>query len=164
LESVPDILLIASYILLFGRSTANLCIILGITSWTGLCRLLRAETLKLRGLEYVQAAKALGAGRIAIMARHILPNVSHIIVITFVLRFSRLVLTEAVLSYLNLGVSPGTGSWGHMINAARQELTRDPMVWWNLATAFVFMVGLVLPANLFGDALRDALDPRLRNR
>lgn len=164
LESVPDILLIASFILLFHRGTAQLCIILGITSWTGLCRLLRAETLKLRELEYVQAARALGASPVSVMFRHILPNVMHIVVITFVLRFSRLVLTEAVLSYLNLGVSPGTGSWGHMINAARQELTRDPVVWWNLATAFVFMFTLVLSANLFGDALRDALDPRLRNR
>lgn len=164
LESVPDILLIASFILLTDRGTTNLCIILGITSWTGLCRLLRAETLKIRELEYVQAARALGAGRVSVMLRHILPNVMHIIVITFVLRFSRLVLTEAVLSYLNLGVTAGTGSWGHMINAARQELTREPIVWWNLATAFVFMIGLVLPANLFGDALRDALDPRLRNR
>ncbi len=164
LESIPDILLIAAFILTFGRGLPQLCIIMGVTSWTNLCRLLRAETLKLRELEYVQAARALGVTDRRILVRHILPNVMHIVVITFVLRFSGLVLTEAVLSYLNLGVDPGTGSWGHMINAARQELSREPVVWWNLAAALAAMIGLVLPANLFGDALRDALDPRLRTR
>ena len=89
---------------------------------------------------------------------------SAIVLISAVLRFSDLVLAEAVLSYLGIGVDPTTGSWGHMINAARQELTRDPAVWWNLASAFGAMLGLVLPVNLFADALRDALDPKLRDR
>lgn len=92
----------------------------------------------------------------------IIPNLMHIVLITALLRFSGLVLTEALLSYLQIGVEPTTGSWGNMINTARLELARDPIVWWNLAAAFVFMFGLVLPANLFGDAVRDALDPRLR--
>jgi len=73
-----------------------------------------------------------------------------------------MVLTEALLGYFQIGVDPTTRSWGNMINTARLELARDPIVWWNLAAAFVFMFGLVLPANLFGDAVRDALDPRLR--
>ncbi len=168
LASIPSILLIISFMMfsdvMFGGlpRIIPISIILGITTWTGLCRLLRGETLKLRELEYVQAARALGVGHIRVITSHILPNIMHIVVISSVLRFSVLVLTEAVLSYLNIGVEPGTGSWGHMINAARQELAREPIVWWNLTAAFVFMVGLVLPVNLFGDALRDSLDPKLR--
>ena len=82
--------------------------------------------------------------------------------ISAILRFSGLVFFEALLTYLQIGVDPTTGSWGNMINTARLELARDPVVWWNLIAAFLFMFGLVLPANLFGDAVRDALDPRLR--
>jgi peptide/nickel transport system permease protein len=162
LASIPSILLIVAFMLLFGRGLFNLCIILGISSWTGLCRLLRGETLKLRELEYIQAAEAFGVNRAKIIFKHIVPNVMHIVLIVAILRFSGLVLTEAVLSYLQIGVDPTTGSWGNMINNARLELARDPVVWWNLAAAFLFMFGLVLPANLFGDAVRDALDPRLR--
>jgi peptide/nickel transport system permease protein len=164
LASIPDILLITAFMLIAGRGLLPLCVILGITSWTGLCRLLRGETLKLREMEYVQAARALGLSPLRIMTRHIVPNLMHIVLISSVLRFSALVLTEAVLSYLGLGVDPGTGSWGHMINMTRLELCREPLVWWNFAAAFTFMFGLVLPVNVFGDALRDALDPRLKTR
>ncbi len=162
LASIPSILLIAAFMLLFGRGLFNLCLIMGITSWTGLCRLLRGETLKLRELEYVQAAEAFGVSHAKIILKHIVPNVMHIVLISFILRFSGLVLAEALLSYLQIGVEPTTGSWGNMINTARMELAREPVVWWNLVAAFVFMFGLVLPSNLFGDAVRDALDPRLR--
>ena len=86
------------------------------------------------------------------------------VVITTVLRFSSEVLAEALLTYLGIGVGAETMSWGVMINDARSELTRDPVIWWKLAAAFAFMLGLVLPANLFGDAVRDALDPRLRTQ
>jgi len=162
LASIPGILLIAAFMLIADRGLMQLCIILGITSWTGLCRLLRGETLKLRELEYVQAAEALGVSRWKIAWRHIVPNLMHIVLITMVLRFSGLVLSEAVLSFIGIGVDPQTGSWGRMINEARLELSREPPVWWNLLAAFVFMFGLILPANLFGDAVRDALDPRLK--
>lgn len=162
LSSIPGILLIAAFMLIAGRGLMQLCLILGITSWTGLCRLLRGETLKLRELEYVQAATALGASRWGIIWKHIVPNLMHIVLITMVLRFSGLVLSEAVLSFIGIGVDPQTGSWGRMINEARLELSREPVVWWNLMAAFVFMFGLILPANLFGDAVRDALDPRLK--
>jgi peptide/nickel transport system permease protein len=140
-----------------------LCLILGVTSWTGLCRLLRGETLKLRELDYVQAAQAFGVGHFTVLGRHILPNVLHIVLITVVLDFSGLVLAEAVLSYVNIGVDPTMNSWGNMINSARLELAREPIVWWSLAAAFVFMFSLVLAANLFSDQVRDAFDPRLRN-
>ena len=113
-------------------------------------------------MEYVQACEAMGVSRGRILWNHIVPNLMHIVLITAVLSFSGRVLGEAVLSYIGIGVGADTISWGVMINDARLEMARDPVVWWKLVSAFIFMVGLVLPANLFGDALRDALDPRLR--
>ena len=177
LDSIPEILLIAAAMLIFqvglteeetiisaDKRLVYLCVIMGITSWTGLCRLLRAEVLKLREVEYVQAADAFGVSRFRVMLRHLVPNVLHIVLISIVLRFSGLVLAEAVLAYVGIGVDPSMLSWGNMINQARLELAREPVVWWNLFAAFIFMLGLVLPANLFGDAVRDALDPRLQTR
>jgi len=178
LNSVPGVLLIAAAMLVMQSYMAKheaefaslatradfrllaLCLILGMTSWTGLCRLLRAETLKLRELEYVQAARVLGVSQGMILFRHILPNLFHLVLISVALDFSSLVLAEAVLSYVNIGVDPSTESWGNMINGARLEMAREPVVWWSLASAFVFMFALVLPANLFADAVRDAFDPR----
>jgi peptide/nickel transport system permease protein len=178
LNSIPSVLLIAASILMVQVYIANheqdftsvivradvrllfLCLILGVTNWTGLCRLLRAETLKLRELEYVQAAQALGVKQSMILVRHILPNVMHIVLISVVLDFSSLVLAEAVLSYINIGVDPTTYSWGNMINGARLEMAREPIVWWSLSAAFVFMFTLVLAANLFADTVQDAFDPR----
>ena len=137
-----------------------LCLILGMTSWTGLARLLRGETLKLAQLEYVQAAQAFGVSSMRIIARHLLPNLMHIVIIALVMDFSGLVLAEAVLSYVGIGVDPSMTSFGTMINNARMELGREPAVWWSLAGAFTFMFLLVLAANLFADAVRDAFDPR----
>jgi peptide/nickel transport system permease protein len=169
LNSIPGVLLIAAAILMLQVYMSNnaeqfeslveradlrllfLCLILGVTSWTGL-----------RESDYVQAAVALGVGHFSIIGRHILPNVLHIVMITLVLDFSGLVLAEAVLSYVNIGVDPTMNSWGNMINSARLELARDPVVWWSLAAAFLFMFTLVLSANLLADVVRDAFDPRLR--
>jgi len=180
LTSIPGVLLIAACVLmmqvylnthpeLFPTSAQRadlrlflLCLILGLTGWAGLCRLLRAESLKLRELEYVQAARALGVSHWGIMRRHLLPNVMHVVLITAVLEFSGLVLYEAVLSYLGIGVDPSMHSFGSMIDVARLEMSRDPMIWWNLTTAFVFLLALVLSANVFADAVRDAFDPRTR--
>jgi peptide/nickel transport system permease protein len=141
-----------------------LCAILGITSWTGLARLLRGETLKLREVEFIQAAHAFGVSDWTIITRHLLPNVMHIVLIAVVMDFSGLVLAEAVLSYVGVGVDPAMNSFGTMINSARLEMGREPVVWWSLASAFCFMLVLVLAANLFADAVRDALDPRIRPR
>jgi len=180
LSSIPNVLLIAACVLMMqvfidthpdlfetGAERADvrlflLCVILGLTGWAGLCRLLRAETLKLRELEHVQAATAFGVSHWRIMARHIFPNVAHLVVITTVLDFSALVLYEAVLSYVGVGVEPTMNSFGGMINLARSEMSRDPLVWWSFAAAFGFMVVLVLAANLFADGVRDAFDPRAR--
>jgi peptide/nickel transport system permease protein len=179
LSSIPSVLLIAAAVLMmqvtidthpqwFDNSASRadlrlvfLCMILGVTSWTGLCRLLRGETLKLRELDYIQAAQAFGLSTMRILTRHILPNVMHIVLISLVMDFSGLVLAEAVLSYVGVGVDPSMISFGTMINAARLEMGREPMVWWALASAFGFMLVLVLAANLFADAVRDAFDPRL---
>jgi peptide/nickel transport system permease protein len=180
LNSIPGVLLIAASVLMLqvvidrhpdwfsvAAQRADfrllvLCAILGLTSWTGLARLLRGETLKLSQLEYIQAAHAFGVRDTRILARHILPNVSHIVIIAMVMDFSGLVLAEAVLSYVGVGVDPSTNSFGTMINAARLEMSREPVVWWALATAFSFMFVLVLAANLFADAARDGFDPRVR--
>lgn len=180
LNSIPSVLLIAAAVLMMQvyiethpelfETTASradlrllfLCIILGITSWTGLCRLLRGETLKLRELEYIQAAHAFGVSHWRIISRHILPNVMHIVLIATVMDFSGLVLAEAVLSYVGVGVDPSMISFGTMINAARMEMAREPMVWWALLAAFSFMFALVLSANLFADAVQNALGTRTR--
>jgi peptide/nickel transport system permease protein len=116
--------------------------------------------LKLREVDYVLAARALGSNWFTILRKHLLPNVMHIVVITLVLDFSFLVMAEALLSYVGVGVSPMTISWGNMINSARLELARDPVVWWPMLAAFIFMFLLVLAINLFADAVRDAFDPR----
>jgi len=137
-----------------------LCLILGITSWTSLCRVIRAETLKIRELEYVQAAKVLGTPAYKILTRHIFPNVLHIILITIILDFSGLILAEAVLTYVGVGVDPTMYSWGNMIDAARMELARTPIVWWPLASAFSLMFLFVLAINMYVDVLRDAIDPK----
>lgn len=182
LASIPDVLLIAASVLLLQvfidknqgffetaleRADARLfflCLILGITSFTGLCRLVRGETLKLRELEYIQSAKAFGVSTPRILRQHIMPNLMHLVLINTVMQFSGFVLAEAVLSYVGVGVDPKTASFGVMINTARMELAATPVVWWTLTTAFVFMLLIVLSANLLSDAVRDAFDPRMRLR
>jgi len=164
LASVPWVLLVVAFMLVFGRGLPQLCVVMGLTGWVSLCRVLRGEAMKLREREYVQAALALGVSKFGVIRQHVVPNLMHLVLISVVLRFSGLVLAEAVLSYIGVGVGPDTYSWGTMIDQARSELGRDPVVWWSLAGAFVGMFVLVLTANLFGDALRDALDPRLRVR
>lgn len=182
LNSIPGVLLIAAAVLivqvyiesnpeLFDTAAARadirllaLCLILGVTSWTGLARLLRGESLKLRTLDYVEAARAFGVSHTRIISRHIFPNVFHLVLIAIVLDFSGLVLAEAVLSYIGVGVDPSMHSWGNMINGSRLELAREPVVWWQLGAAFTFMFTLVLAANLFADGVRDAFDPRQGGR
>ena len=177
LSSIPGVLLITASVLSMQTYIANhplqfptllesadarllaLCLILGVTSWTSLCRILRAEALKWREIDFVQAAKVLGTGSFTILWKHLLPNMVPIIIITLVLDFSFLVLAEAVLSYVGVGVSPLTISWGNMINGARLELARDPIIWWPMGAAFLLMFILVLTSNLLVDALRDAFEP-----
>jgi peptide/nickel transport system permease protein len=177
ISAVPSILLISAMVLVLqvyihrhpvqfptivSQADAKLlmlCAVLGLTSWTQLCRLLRAEALKLRELDYVHCAVTLGVKTHRIILRHLLPNVMPIILINVILDFSGLVLAEAILSYIGVGVDPSLHSWGNMIHSTRMELARDPMVWWPMVTVMGMMLALVLPANLLADAVREALDP-----
>ena len=157
ISSIPTLLLLIALVMALGRGTLQVCVALGVTGWVSMARVLRGETLKLRELDYVAAARALGASDWRILTRHVLPNLMHLVVITCVLLFSRLVLTEATLSWLGIGVD---GSWGQMVDQARDELARDPIIWWNLSAAALGLFGLILAVNLIGDTIRDALDPR----
>jgi len=178
INSIPSVLLISAAILslqvilnnnLAVMSTMDkridarlilLCLILGITSWTSLCRLIRAKTLTLKTFDYVLVAKTLKVPSYKIIWRHIVPNLYSIIFIAVALDFSSLVLAEAVLSYVGVGVDPSSYSWGNMINSSRLEISRDPIVWWPLVSCFVFMTSLVLSANIFADALKNVFEPR----
>jgi len=162
LACIPGILLLVALMTVMGKGVLQLSIALGITHWVGLCRLIRGETLKLRECDYVLAARAVGARNLRVLVRHILPNLFHLGIISFSLGFSGIVMSEAVLTYLGVGVEADTISWGQMIANARMELSRYPSVWWQFTSAAVALFVIVLAFNVFGDALRDALDPRLR--
>jgi len=172
LQSIPYILLILAFAFvlqdkdfsLFGvefhiRGIRAVYLALGLTGWVGLCRLIRGEAIKHRERDYVVSSRSQGAGGFRIIFRHILPNVFHLVIITFSLSFIGYIHAEVILSFLGLGVK-SVPSWGVMIDDAKLELFRG--VWWQLAaaTAAIFFISLTL--HIFGDTLRDALDPRLR--
>ncbi len=167
-QSIPGIILIMAlaFVLkgrtLFGYPLQGISVVylaIGLTSWTGLCRLIRGEVIKHRDRDYVVAARAYGCSRKRIILRHIIPNVFHLVIISFSLRFVAFIHTEVILSFLGLGVK-GEPSWGTMIDDARLELYRG--CWWQLAAATLAIGLLSLALNIVGDALRDALDPKLR--
>src|SRR5262245_13374539 len=164
--SIPTLLLLIALVVALAsvieRGALPVCLALGVTGWVSFCRIARGETLKLREMPYVEAARVLGVSRTRTIFRHILPNLSHLIAISFVLTFSSLVLSEIILAYLGVGVAQ---SWGTMIDQARDELSREPIVWWNLVGASSALFVLLLAVNQLGDAVRDVLDPRtLRER
>jgi peptide/nickel transport system permease protein len=158
--SIPTILLLVSIIMVLGKSVGSMSVALGATGWVGICRLMRGETLRQAERPFVAAARCVGQSHWKIITRHLLPNVMHLVLINFVLGFSGLVLSEAILSYLGVGSPVGTPSWGSMIDQARSELSREPLVWWNLTAASAALFGLVLSLNLLGDSLRRAFDPK----
>ncbi len=159
LSNIPYILLLISLTYIMDKGITSMSLALGVTSWVTTCRLIRGEFIKHKEREYVQAAKSLGASSKRQIFIHILPNVSHIIIIQVSFLCISAILAEVVLSYLGLGVQ-GLPSWGTMIDEAKLELARG--VWWQLvaATGFIFLIALAL--NILGDALRDCLDPKLR--
>jgi peptide/nickel transport system permease protein len=136
-------------------------IALAATDWVGLCRLLRGEVFKYRQADFVAASRAAGAGTPRILWKHILPNVFHIVIITFSLSTVGYVQAEVALTFIGIGISDKP-SWGRMITDAKQEVLRG--VWWQLAAATVAIFVICLTLNIVGDALRDALDPKLRGR
>jgi ABC-type dipeptide/oligopeptide/nickel transport system permease subunit len=160
-SSVPNIMLLISITLILGKGIVAVYIALGATSWVTLCRLIRGEVMKHKEREYVQAASAIGGGHFRKLFRHILPNVSHIIIINTSMQFQIAIKSEVILSYLGLGVQ-GEPSWGTMIDDAKLELVRG--VWWQLAGATAAMFFILLAFNILSDALRDALDPKLKGK
>lgn len=168
LSTIPYILLLMAFAVvlrnrtIFGvelRGITSVYLAMGLTSWVGICRLIRGEMIKRKESEYVLAARATGCSNSRIIFSHLLPNVFHIIIINLSLRFVSFIHAEVILSFLGLGETDRP-SWGAMIDSARAELARD--VWWEMtaATVAIFLISLAL--NLFGDALRDSLDPKLR--
>jgi ABC-type dipeptide/oligopeptide/nickel transport system permease subunit len=160
-SSIPNIMLLISITMILGKGIFSVYIALGATSWVTLCRLIRGEVIKHKEREYVQAAGAIGGSHFRKLFIHILPNVSHIIIINTSLQFQFAIKSEVILSYLGLGVQ-GEPSWGTMIDDAKLELTRG--IWWQLAGATFAMFLVVLAFNLLGDALRDSLDPKLKGK
>lgn len=157
--SIPGLLFILAIAMVVGKGLTGVYLGIGLTTWVGICRLIRAEVMKHRERTYVQAARVLGFSHARIMFRHILPNVFHVIIVTFTLRFPASIGTEVFMSFLGLGVQ-GEPSWGIMINNARARLWQG--VWWEMTFTTLAVLVLVLAFNLLGDALRDELDPRLR--
>lgn len=160
-SSIPNIMLLISITMILGKGIFAVYIALGVTSWVTLCRLIRGEVMKHKEREYVQAAGAIGGGHFRKLFLHILPNVTHIVIINTSLQFQFAIKSEVILSYLGLGVQ-GEPSWGTMIDDAKLELSRG--VWWQLAAATTAMFLVVLAFNLLGDALRDSLDPKLKGK
>ncbi|MEI6168474.1 MAG: ABC transporter permease [bacterium] len=161
IESIPGLLFILAISMVVGKGIMGVYLGIGLTTWVGLCRLLRAEVMKHRDRAYVLAARSLGYHSWRIIFRHILPNVFHIVIITFSIRFPAAIGTEVFMSFLGIGVQ-GEPSWGILIGNARLRLWQG--VWWEMAAVSAAILLVVLAFNLVGDALRDALDPRLRSK
>lgn len=168
LSSIPYILLILAFAVvlrdktLFGYKLTGITSVylaIGLVSWVGVCRLIRGEVIKHKEREYVLAARSYGCSGRRIIFKHLIPNVSHLVIIDFSLRFVAFIHAEVILSFLGLGEATRP-SWGTMINDARIELSRG--VWWQMAAATVAIFFISLTLNIFGDALRDSLDPKLR--
>ncbi len=159
LSSIPNIMLLITITYVLGKGLTAMYVALGVTAWVSLARVIRGEFIKHKTREYVIAAESIGASHFSIIFKHILPNVSHFIIIHLSIQFMAAIKSEVILSFLGLGVQ-GQPSWGIMIDDARLELSRG--VWWQLAGATVAMFGIVLAFNILGDALRDALDPKLK--
>lgn len=160
-DAIPQILLLLAVSFVLGPGLSSICIAVGLSSWVGVCRMIRAEVMKVKQKEYVLVAQAMKATPTHIIRRHILPNVFHLVIIDFSLRFIYAVKSEAILSYLGLGLQ-GKPSWGVMIADAKGELLQGH--WWQLTAATAAMFFLVLAINILGDRLRDVLDPNYEGK
>jgi peptide/nickel transport system permease protein len=158
--AIPSILLIFAFAAVFGRGIGSVVLILGLAGWTGIYRLVRAEFIKHANRDYVRAAEAIGASASARMFRHILPNVSHVVLVQLSILVVAFIKSEVILSYLGLGVGVDQVSWGTMLSEAQSELILGH--WWQLAAATFLMAVFITAFSLMTDALRDALDPKLR--
>jgi peptide/nickel transport system permease protein len=157
LLAVPRIFLLITCVALFSGSVWLIIVLLGATGWMTTARLVRAQVLSLRSLDYVKAAEALGAGGRSIIWRHVIPNTATVIIVAATLRIGGIILTEASLSFLGLGVPPPTPSWGQMVFEGREALLS---AWWLSTFPGIAIAVTVIGFNLLGDALKDAFDPR----
>ena len=158
--AIPTILLAIAVVAVLGPGLGNVILTLSVTGWTLYARLVRGETLVVKGRDFVQAARAAGAGDARIMARHVLPNVFSPVIVVAVFAVANMIVLEATLSFLGLGVEPSVVTWGRMLNGGRLYLST---AWWLTAFPGFAIFVTVLVVNLLGDHLRDWLDPRLRN-
>ncbi len=158
--AIPGILLIFAFAAVFPRGVVSVVLILGLAGWTGIYRLVRAEFIKHAVRDYVRSAEAIGASTGSRMFRHILPNVSHVVLVQLSIHVVGFIKSEVILSYLGLGVGVDQVSWGTMLAEAQSQLILGQ--WWQLAAATLFMAVFVTAFSLMTDALRDALDPKLR--
>jgi len=158
--ALPAFLFALLIAVVFGASLRNVIIIIGVFSWSGYARLVRADVLSLRQQEFIIAAQSIGASDKRILFRHIFPNLLNTVVIMATLDVPQVILIEAALSFLNIGVAVGTPSWGAMISEGRNFMT---IAWWPIWMPGIAILLVSLTGNLMGDWLRDVLDPRLRN-
>jgi len=156
----PVILLVISIVAVLGPSLTNLIVIMGLSGWPRFARLVRGAVLSVRGLEYIEAARAIGASQLRVMFRHILPNILSAIIVYSSFELARMILLEATLSYLGLGVQPPEPTWGGMIAEGQKYITR---AWWVSLFPGVAIAAIILVFNMLGDELRDALDPQLNH-
>jgi len=159
IEAVPLLFLLITFIALFGRQLFMIMVIIGVTGWTGIARFVRAEFLRLRQMDYVSAAKAMGLPLRNILFKHMLPNGLTPVIVTFTFGVAGNIVSESILSFLGIGIEPPMSSWGIMLNEAGNP--GETFRWW-LAIAPGLMIFLTVFAfNIMGEAMRDATDPRL---
>ncbi|HNW00275.1 MAG TPA: ABC transporter permease, partial [Chitinophagales bacterium] len=156
LHAMPTFVLILTVAAIARPSLTNVMIIIGLTSWTGIARLVRAELLRIRGLEYIQAARSLGFGEWKIIFRHALPNAIAPALVSIAFGIASAILTESSLSFLGIGVPSDTVTWGSLVNDGRQQFN----AWWLVVFPGVAIFMTVTMYNLIGEAMRDAFDPR----
>ncbi|GIX42278.1 MAG: hypothetical protein KatS3mg129_2011 [Leptospiraceae bacterium] len=150
--SIPWLLFVITFLMVFGRGMFWIILAIGLTSWVELARLIRGETLKIRELAFIRSAKVAGKSNFRILIEEILPNTKSIIRITFALSASHVILAETVLTFIGIGIEPGSSSWGIMIAEAQRELMRDPPIWWNFFSAsFLGILPLILALNFIAE-------------
>lgn len=150
--SIPWLLFVITFLMIFGKGLFWIILAIGLTSWVELARLIRGETLKLRDIAFVRSAKITGKNHLRILIEEILPNTYPIIRITFALSSSHIILAETILTFIGIGIEPGSISWGIMISESQRELMRDPPIWWNFFSAsFIGILPLILSLNFISE-------------
>lgn len=157
----PSMFLAMVIMYTLGDGMINIFLALALVNWASVARIVRAETLKLKETEFVEAARSIGVGKVTIMLRHILPNCIPSLIVLFTLNIPSAILSESSLSFLGIGIKAPQASWGLMVNTGRQFLYSQP--WLSLAPSMAIML-IVLAFNFLGDGLRDVLDPHLKNQ